>query len=134
MGKLTAAKAREMIDNPPHGKKLTPKQNAYFHLVAEGRNKYKGGEWLDKYADGGDVKQRIREKLYRTIPPSDYPIRQLPSVVKNLITGRERMNSLDEINQLLEEREQLSPIIKQYEKDFSRAWDSSYGEGRHEAK
>ncbi|OQB06933.1 MAG: hypothetical protein BWY21_01835 [Parcubacteria group bacterium ADurb.Bin216] len=79
------------------------------------------------------IKQKVREKLYRTVPPSDYPIRQLPSVVKNLITGRERMNSLDEINQLLEEREQLSPIIKQYEKDFSRAWDSSYGEGRHEA-
>lgn len=79
------------------------------------------------------IKQKVREKLYRTIPPSDYPIRQLPSVVKNLITGRERMSSLDEINQLLEEREQLSPVIKQYEKDFSRAWDSSYGEGRHEA-
>lgn len=49
MSKLLPQKAREMINNPPHGKKLTKKQNAYFHLVAEGRNKYEEGGWLEKY-------------------------------------------------------------------------------------
>jgi hypothetical protein len=43
MGKLSAGKAREMIENPPHGKPLTGPQNRYFHAVAKGEPD-RGGE------------------------------------------------------------------------------------------
>ena len=36
MTRLTAGKAKEMLANPPHGKKLTGSQTRYFQAVAHG--------------------------------------------------------------------------------------------------
>lgn len=38
--KLTSAKAKEMLHNPPHGKPLTEKQRKFFGAVASGKEPY----------------------------------------------------------------------------------------------
>jgi len=46
---ISKKKAQEMIDNPPHGRKLTAKQKKTFNAIAHG--------WKPSYADGGKLMQ-----------------------------------------------------------------------------
>ena len=63
--------------------------------------------------------QQLREKLYRTIPPSTYPQQQGLNAVKNLIIGKERMSNVNELKVLNDEYKNLlkSGKIDKYEKD-----------------
>jgi len=46
---ISRNKAKEMLDNPPHGKKLTAKQKKTFNAISHG--------WKPSYADGGNLMQ-----------------------------------------------------------------------------
>ena len=59
--KLTSTKARKILhDKEVHGKPLTEKQRKFFGAIAGGAKPYKAesGGWLDKYDEGGVLKQK----------------------------------------------------------------------------
>lgn len=72
----TAAKAAEMIKNPPGGKELTPRQDRYFRALEHRWNPNKKKSSRRKgYKDGGDVNYGMKGKLgaYAKPPASTGP-------------------------------------------------------------
>lgn len=73
----SAAKAAEMLENPPRGKKLTGKQEKYFRALEHG--------WEPSYQDGGEVTEPL-EKI-KSIPGKVSYAGRIPNPT---ITGKMR--------------------------------------------
>jgi len=78
--KLTSAKAKEILhDKSVHGHPLTKKQMKFFGAIAGGAKPYKAedGGWLDKYEEGGVLKQKKQDN-YGTKPNANNSDVSLP--------------------------------------------------------
>jgi hypothetical protein len=58
--------------------------------------------------------RKVREKIYKTIPPSEYPEDQAKRIAKDFITGRTRMNDMSDIDNLVKIRKEMGPEVGDY--------------------
>jgi len=89
--KLTKSKAREILhDKEVHGHPLTDKQRRFFGAIAGGAKPYQDGGWLDKYEEGGVLKQKTQDNYGVQGNYNDYSISTPPGFVGmgNNLKGR----------------------------------------------